>query len=94
MRNFQNTLFMCKGSIMRSFLYLHHCTFDIIFLSQISVSTSYLRKDYVLILNLCRSRIGVPLGCRYIANQKNENHRISKPFKIEYLELGIAVDLD
>ena len=95
MRNFQYTLFMCKWSIVRSFFYLHDCAFDIIFLSQkIFASASYFRKDYVLVLNLCRSRISLPLGCRYIANQKNEEHRISKPLEIQYLELGTAVDLD
>ena len=95
MRNVQNTIFMCKWSIIRSFLYLHDCAFVIIFLSQkISTSTSYFRKDYILILNLCRSRISLPLGCRYTANQENEEIRISEPLEIQYLELDIAVDLD
>ena len=92
---FSEYTFMCKWSIIRSFLYLHDCAFDIIFLSQkISASTSYFRKDYILILNLRRSRISLPSECRYIANLKNEEHRISKPLQIQYSELGIAVDLD
>ena len=82
MWNFHNTHSTCKWSFFRSFLYLHDCTFDIIFLSQIiSVSTSYLPKD-IIILNLCRGRMSVFSQCRFIANQKKEEDRISEALEI------------
>ena len=64
--------------IYHSFLYLHDCTFDIIFLSQ-NISVAFAQRLHT---HLCKSRMRAPLGCRFIANQKREEHRISKPFEI------------
>ena len=75
---FSEYTYYLKWSFIHSFLYLHDCTFDIIFLSQ-NISVVFAQRLHT---HLCRSRMRVPLGCRFIANQKREEHRISKPFEI------------